>query len=162
MNNKEKNMKILLVIDMQKGFMKNKKYLDLNNKISDYIKRSNYDKIIFTKYINEKLKKSLYQDKIGWTKLTTEDEQDFSLNIPKNAIIMKKYGYGLNRQDLDYINSLDIKEIDICGLKSESCVYAISLQLWDMGIYPNILYNFVEGDVDMENIFIKQFGNISL
>ena len=155
-------MKILLVVDMQKGFMKNKKYLDLNNKISDYIARSNYDKIIFTKYINEKSKNSLFQDKIGWTKLTTKDEQDFSLNIPKNAIIMQKYGYGLNRQDLDYINSLDIKEIDICGLKSEACVYAISLQLWDMGIFPNILYNYIEGNVDMKNIFINQFGNISL
>lgn len=155
-------MKILLVVDMQKGFMKNKKYLDLNNKISDYIARSNYDKIIFTKYINEKSKNSLFQDKIGWTKLTTKDEQDFSLNIPKNAIIMEKYGYGLNRQDLDYINSLDIKEIDICGLKSEACVYAISLQLWDMGIFPNILYNYIEGNVDMKNIFINQFGNISL
>lgn len=155
-------MKILLVVDMQKGFMKNKKYLDLNNKISDYIARSNYDKIIFTKYINEKSKNSLFQDKIGWTKLTTKDEQDFSLNIPKNAIIMEKYGYGLNRQDLDFINSLDVKEIDICGLKSEACVYAISLQLWDMGIFPNILYNYIEGNVDMKNIFIKQFGNISL
>ena len=62
---KEKNMKILLVIDMQKGFMKNNKYLELNNKISDLIARSNYDKIIFTKFINEKLKNSLYQDKIG-------------------------------------------------------------------------------------------------
>ena len=155
-------MKILLVVDMQKGFMKNKKYLDLNNKISDYIVRSNYDKIIFTKYINEKSKNSLFQDKISWTKLTTKDEQDFSLNIPKNAIIMEKYGYGLNRQDLDYINSLDVKEIDICGLKSEACVYAISLQLWDMGIFPNILYNYIEGNVDMKNIFIKQFGNISL
>ena len=155
-------MKILLVVDMQKGFMKNKKYLDLNNKISDYISRSNYDKIIFTKYINEKSKNSLFQDKIGWTKLTTKDEQDFSLHIPKNAIIMEKYGYGLNRPDLDYINSLDIKEIDICGLKSEACVYAISLQLWDMGVFPNILYNYIEGNVDMKNIFINQFGNISL
>ena len=155
-------MRILLVVDMQKGFIKNKKYLDLNNKICDYIENSNYDKIIFTKFKNEKTKNSLYQDKISWTKLTTKVEQDFSLNIPKNAIIMEKYGYGLSKQDLDYFSSLDTKEIDICGLKSEACVYAISLQLWDIGIYPNILYNYVEGDVDMENIFIKQFGNISL
>lgn len=94
--------------------------------------------------------------------MTTKDEQDFSLNIPKNSIIMEKYGYGLNWQDLDYINSLDVKKIDICGLKSEACVYAISLQLWDMGIFPNILCKYVEGDVNMENIFIKQFGNVSL
>ena len=75
---------------------------------------------------------------------------------------MEKYGYGLKREDLNYIMSLGVKEIDICGLKSEACVYAISLQLWDMGIYPNILANYIEGDVNMNNVFIKQFGNISL
>ena len=155
-------MKVLLVIDMQKGFIKNNKYLELSNKINDYISKDNYDKIILTKYINKKSKNPLYQDKIGWTKLTTKEEQDFAINVPKNAIIMNKYGYGLDREDLDYIKSLKVKEIDVCGLKSEACVYAISLQIWDMGIYPNILANYIQGDVNMSNIFIKQFGNISL
>ncbi len=155
-------MKVLLVVDMQKGFITNKKYLELNEKINNLILQSNYDKFILTKYINEKSKNSFYQDKIGWNKLTTENEQNFSIVIPQNAIILKKYGYGLDREDLDYLKSLNIKEIDICGLKSEACVYAISLQLWDLGIYPNILANYIAGDVDMNNIFIKQFGNISL
>ena len=155
-------MKVLLVVDMQKGFISSKKYLDLNEKINNLILQNTYDKFIITKFINEKSRNSFYQDKIGWNKLTTKNEQDFSITIPENAIIMNKYGYGLNGKDLDYLKSLNIKEIDICGLKSEACVYAISLQLWDFGIYPNILANYIAGDVNMNDIFIKQFGNIIL
>ena len=155
-------MKVLLVVDMQKGFITNKKYTDFNNRINNFILQNNYDKFIFTKYINDKTKNSFYQDKIGWNKLTTKKEQEFSINVPKKAIIMNKFGYGLGREDLDYLKSLNIEEIDICGLKSEACIYAISFQLWDMGIYPNILSNYIAGDVNMNNVFIKQFGNISL
>ena len=154
-------MSILLVVDVQKGFMKNNEYLKLSNKIDNYIRKNKYDKIIFTKYKNDKSKNPLYQDRIGWSRLTTESEQEFSINIPQNAIIMEKYGYGLSRGDLDFIKSLNIREIDICGLKSEACVYAIALQLWDNGIYPNILADYVIGDVDMREIFIHQFGNIT-
>ena len=68
-------MKVLLVVDMQNGFMKNNKYLEFNNKINDFIATHNYDLFILTKYINEKSKNSLYQDKIGWNKLTTKKEQ---------------------------------------------------------------------------------------
>lgn len=104
-------MKVLLVVDMQKGFITNRKYLKLNEKINNLIFQGNYDKFILTKYINEKSKNSFYQDKIGWNKLTTENEQNFSIVIPENAIIMNKYGYGLDREDLDYLKSLNIKEI---------------------------------------------------
>ena len=56
------------------------------------------------------------------------------------------------------IKSLNIKEIDICGVKSDACIYAISLQLWDNGIYPNILTKYIAGDFNITKIFKKQFG----
>jgi len=153
-------MKTLLVVDMQKGFIKNDDYKKLNDKINSLIKNSGYDNIIFTKYINDKTKNLLYEQKIGWKGLKTRKEQEFSLNVPKNAVILEKNGYGLKQEDLDYIKSLNIKEIDVCGVKAEACVYAISLQLWDLGIYPNILINYVLGDANMKNIYTKQFGGV--
>lgn len=155
-------MKVLLVVDVQNGFMKNDKYKELSNKIDEYIAKSSYDKIIFTKFINDKLKNPLYQDRMSWGKLTTEAQQEFSVKVPSNAIVMEKYGYGLTRENLDYIDSLKVDEIDVCGLESEACVYAVALQLWDMGIYPNILAKYIEGDFDMKEIFIKNFGNITI
>lgn len=151
-------MKTLLVVDMQKGFLKNENYLNLSNKIQSLINNNNYDKILFTKFKNDILKNSFYQEKLGWHKLTTQEEQDFSINIPKNSIILEKYGYGITPNDIDKLKSLNITEIDICGVQAEACVYAIALDLWDNGIYPNILIDYILGDMDMRNIFSQQFG----
>lgn len=153
-------MKTLLVVDMQKGFIKNDDYLALNKKIENLILSNQYDKIFFTKFINDKSNNPLYEQKIGWKGLKTEEEQEISLTIPKNSIVFEKNGYGLKIEDLLYIKSLDVKQLDICGVKSEACVYAIALQLWDAGIYPNILINYVMGDTNMKDVYIKQFGGI--
>ena len=153
-------MKTLLVIDMQNGFIGGKNNKNLIDKINNLIANDKYENIIFTKYLNDRKKNSLYQDKIRWTGLTTKEEQEIVVNIPKNSIVFKKYGYGLMQKDIKFLKSLNLDEIDICGVKAEACVYAISLQLWDVGIYPNILINYVSGDVEMKNIYIKQFGGV--
>lgn len=153
-------MKTLLVVDMQKGFIKGKSYEKLIDKINNLIANGKYENVVFTKFINDNARNSLYQEKIAWNCLKTKKEQEISINIPKNSIVFEKYGYGLEKSNLEYIKSLNIKEIDICGVKAEACVYAIALQLWDARIYPNILINYVLGDTDMTNVYIKQFGGI--
>ncbi len=157
-------MKAIIVVDMQNGFMTTEYYQNLKNKINKLLSKNTYNKIIFTKFINDKSQNPLYQDRIGWNRLITAQEQDLCINIPNNAIIFHKFGYGLQEKDLQYIKSLNISEIDICGLKSNACVYAISLQLWDAGIFPNILVNYVECNPQlkqpMEDIFIKRFGKV--
>ena len=153
-------MRVLLVVDMQKGFMNGEEYENLGKKISKLIDRKFYDKYIFTKFKNDSTKNSLYQTKLNWNKLMTDAEQEFSINLPSGAIIIEKYGYGLQSEDLEYIKSLNINEIDICGIESEACIYAISLQLWDKGIYPNILSKYIAGKQNMEAVFKRQFGFI--
>lgn len=153
-------MRVLLVVDMQEGFVSNAGYRRLAEDINQLVSKQDYDKYIFTKFINDKSKNSMYIDKLNWTKLQSEKEQAFSVNIPVNSIVMEKYGYGLKSEDLAVIGALGVKEIDVCGVKSEACVYAISLQLWDMGICPNILSKYVLGDVDMSLVYEKQFGKI--
>ena len=95
-----------------------------------------------------KILDAFYQNKIGWCNLTTKEEQSFSIDLPQNTYIMEKYGYSLSNEDLNYLKNLNIKEVDVCGLKSEACVYAIALQLWDNGIYPNLLVDYILGDVN--------------
>lgn len=153
-------MKALLVVDMQQGFMKNDEYLALNNRISKLIEIGGYDKVIFTKFINDKTQNSLFEERLGYKNLKSKQEQQISLNIPKNSIIFEKYGYGLKQEDLEYIKSLNIKQIDVCGVQSDACVYAVALQLWDEGVYPNILINYVMGDTNMKDFYVKQFGGV--
>ena len=151
-------MKVLLVVDMQKGFINTYNNVGLVSKINNLIENGKYDKLIFTKFKNDTLKNAFYQEKIGWNGLKTHEEQELVVNVPKGSIVLEKYGYGLERKDLEYINSLSAKEMDIFGVKAEACVYAIALQLWDTGIYPNILINYVVGNKDMKNVYKKQFG----
>ena len=80
-----------------------------------------------------------------WFALRTKQEQDICFKLPKNAIVLEKYGFDLQQKDIENIKSLNIQEIDVCGFKSEACVYAISFQLWDALIYPNFLINYVYG-----------------
>lgn len=104
-------MKVLLIVDMQKGFMKNDKYSLLNQKIANLINKKIYDKLIFTKFINDKSKNALYQSRLNWHRLETKDEQMFSIKVPDDAVILEKYGYGLKIEDLEYIKSLNINYV---------------------------------------------------
>ncbi|MGN0961013.1 MAG: isochorismatase family protein [Christensenellales bacterium] len=154
-------MKILIVVDMQNGFITDKN-IYLKNKINTLFKSNFYDKIILTKFINDVNRNPLYQKCLNWHKLTTQQEQEFCIDIPENATILIKYGYGLNQKDLEYLVSLNVNTIDICGLEAEACVYAIALQLFDLGIKPNILANYVDLNEQMQKIYVKQFGDVKI
>ena len=154
-------MKVLLVVDMQKGFI-NFEYGYLVNKINKYIENNKYDKIIFTKFINEN--DSLFKSKLNYSKLQDIDSQKIVVNIPNNSVILEKTGYGLSLENMKYIKNLNIKQIDVCGLETDACVYAIALQLFDNNIYPNILINYVDTKEELKesikNVLIRQFGSV--
>lgn len=156
--------KILIVVDMQNGFMNKPNYIALKYKIEKFITNSNYEKIIFTKFLNDETKNSFYKCKLNYNRLTTTDEQDICLPMPNNSIVFEKYGYGLEQKDLERLKSFGENVVDICGLQADACVYAIALQCFDNNIYPNILFNYVECNPKLKNtmktIFTKQFGKL--
>ena len=139
-------MKVLLVVDIQKGFV-NSEYDYLVDKINKYIENNEYDKIIFTKFINNN---PLFSSKLNYVKLKDEEEQEIVVNIPNNSVILEKRGYGLSLENIEYIKNLNVKEIDICGIETDACVYAIAMQLFDNNIYPNILINYVDTIDDLK------------
>lgn len=153
-------MKALLIVDMQNGFMQNEKYKLLSKKIERLANSNYYDRIFATKFINDRNKNPFYQDKLGWQGLTTKEEQAISFDLPKDAIVFKKNTYGLKQKDLNFIKSLNLQQIDICGVEAESCIHAIAFQLWDVGIFPNVLVNYMLGNVDMRPIYVYQFGKV--
>ena len=156
--------KILIVVDMQNGFISNPNYNALKDKIEKFITNSNYEKIIFTKFLNDKTKNSFYIDKLNYTQLTTNNEQEICLPLPNNSIVFEKFGYGLEQKYLERLKSFGEYEVDICGLQADACVYAIALQCFDNNIYPNILFNYVECSPKlkdaMKTIFTRQFGKV--
>ncbi len=154
--------KVLIVVDMQKGFIKYDNYKLLSKNIDQYINNSNYDVVIMTKFVNKS--GSMYEKKLDYKNLQSQESQQFSIHTPKNAIIFEKYGYGLENNDLNIVKNLSVDSVDICGLQTDACIYAISLQLWDNGIYPNILINYTATDPKKEKyakqMLIHQFGKV--
>ena len=78
-------MNVLLVVDMQNGFIKDDKHKELSKKIEKLVNSNAYDKIFATKFVNDRTKNSLYEDKLNWKELKTKVEQDFSLTFPKKC-----------------------------------------------------------------------------
>lgn len=154
--------KILIVVDMQNGFITKPNYVNLKSKINKLINLNEYDKYIFTKFINKD--NSLYETKLNWFELKSKESQTICVDIPENSVIIEKYGYGLNNEQINQIKALNIDSIDICGLQTDACVYAIAFQLFDNGIFPNILINYCQTSLERNSIakeiLIHQFGKI--
>ena len=83
-------MKIILVIDMQKGFI-NKNNEHLVNDINKFLKQKSFDKVIFTKYKNKE--NSPFVKFLNWNALTDEESQRFV--VDGEAEMIEKYSYGL-------------------------------------------------------------------
>ena len=85
-------------------------------------------------------------------------------NIELEKGICLKCGYMENGEQIEQIKALNIESIDICGLQTDACVYAISFQLFDNGIFPNILINFCQTSPERNNIakeiLMHQFGKV--
>lgn len=95
----------------------------------------------------------------------SEESQKICVAIPNNSLVIEKFGYGLNEQQIQKIKDIvsSDNQIDICGLQTDACVYAISLQLFDNNIFPNILINYTATSTNIENvksILIHQFGKV--
>ena len=158
----QKHDKVLIVVDMQNGFVTKQNYIDLANRINNLISKNEYDKYIFTRFVNKE--NSFYETKLNWHELKDKQSQKICLNIPNNSIIFQKTGYGLTNEQIDYLKSLSVETVDVCGLQTDACVYAISFQLFDNGIYPNILKNYCEtapqrNEIAKE-ILSHQFGKL--
>ena len=154
--------KVLLIVDMQNGLVNNDNYKKLIKKIDELIAKGDYDKYIFTKFVNKK--KSLFERRLNYSNLQSKGSQSICVKIPENALVFEKYGYGLELKDLEQIKALGVDSVDVCGIQTDACVYAISLELWDNGIYPNVLINYTATDPKREKqskqMLIHQFGQV--
>lgn len=133
-------MRILMIVDMQEYFMHHLANRKLRDKINDLIANDEYDKYVFTRFVNAP--NSLYEAGLKWSEMQDEESCKIVVNVPPDSIIIDKSTYGLSTEDIDKLKSINVKSIDICGLYTDACVYAISLQLWDRGIFPNIFINY--------------------
>ena len=150
---------ILLIIDVQKEFKDTKgKY----QKCIDYIEqyKDEYDKTYATLFINNPKVNNQFIKQLKWKdckKASIDDSIEFDT---KNIDIVYKYGYAFHK---DFFSAKD--KITIIGCDIDACVLATCFSLWDENIEFRILKDYVYttnktyGWRDVENIFIRNFGN---
>ncbi len=139
--------KLLIIIDVQNFFINNYTK-EIPKKISDYLqeKRTFYDFIVFTKYVNDKnspsYKKLNFKDCLGGEqiKIVKELENFISKN---NVFIKKTYSAFQNKQIVSLIKKYKINKIDLCGLTSDGCVLATAFDGFDRGFDITVLKDLV-------------------
>lgn len=159
-------MKNIIVVDMQKGFMcdGNK---HLIKTIGDYLNENKFDNIFFTQCINNS--QSPYAHILKWNEMSSSEEQKIVINIPKNSKILTKNCYGISQKDIDYIKSLGIEEMEICGTDIDACCLAIGFNLFDNNIKPVFVKDLCATSSRNQNlkeyaltIITRQFGKDSI
>ncbi len=158
-------MKKLLVVDMQKGFI-NKNTENLPEKVNNLIKNGDFDQIIATKFVN--FEGSQFDKFLGYKKFSGKEEREIVVNLPSDALIFEKTSYAMRTENLEKSFSAN-DEVYVCGVDYDACVLAICYQLFDYGIQPYVLWDYVGSHSDnpalrneVEKIFSKNFGKNSV
>ena len=138
-NMKKNNSDLLLIIDVQNGFITEKtKHIP---KLVEQLQYQ-YKYVIATRFIN--IENSLYRKLIKWDKLS-ENSNDIELafNIRNDAVIIDKNIYTcVNNYFLERLKSNHINEVDICGIDTDVCVTKCAVDLFEHGIIPYVLKNY--------------------
>ncbi|MEJ8311243.1 cysteine hydrolase family protein [Agrobacterium larrymoorei] len=74
-----------------------------------------------------------FERQLGWT----PGKNDESLVAADRIFI--KYGYAPPKEAIDYLLSLDVDRVLVCGIQADTCVLAAGFSLFDAGLSPTLL-----------------------
>lgn len=139
-------MKILLLVDVQNGFVRTAEVDSTVNKIQSLLELKIFDSVIATRFLNAN--HSTYETILGWHRLTTREEQELDSRIaPYVDCILDKYGYScVNPSFIQKLIQLNggtyPNEIYIAGIDTDCCVLTSAAALFDVGIKPIVLIDY--------------------
>lgn len=132
---------VLVVVDVQNHFAV-EKAADLPKKIVNHIQNTNYDHLVFTKFLN--LPSSNFHKILGYKKVTGPPATDLHPIIrpfanKKNTFEKITYSAFKDSKFVDFLARNNIKEIYICGINIDGCVLATAYEAFDLGYSVKIL-----------------------
>ncbi|MCZ7448498.1 cysteine hydrolase family protein [Agrobacterium rhizogenes] len=74
-----------------------------------------------------------FERQLGWK----PGSDDVSL-VPADRIFIK-HGYAPPREVIDYLLSLKLDRVLVCGIQADTCVLAAGFALFDAGLHPTLL-----------------------
>lgn len=137
--------KVLLVIDMQIGFI-NDNTLKVANNIGDLLYSEKYDAVIATKFTN--VKGSSYDKLLGWQGMIKDKDKELLPIVEQYAdCIISKCSYSC--VNANFIQSMVAlcgglpEDVSIVGADTDVCVLATAIDLFELGIRPVIIEDCV-------------------
>ena len=138
--------KILVIVDVQNGFVKNAYAEKVLERIVDLLERDLFDVVIATKYWN--VRGSYLSRFMGWNDLCTKEEQALRPEIERfPQYIIEKDGYSSMTEEmvelLRKVNDGTLPEyVFTFGFDTECCVAMTATDMFEMGIRPLVLTRY--------------------
>lgn len=137
---------ILIVVDMQKGFMLSEQTVCLKTKIEELLESRVFDVVIATRFLNGE--NSVFEQLLSWKKLNSKAEIELVENIePYVDYVEDKYIYScINANFMQKLCQLNEgkypEQIFLAGLDTDSCVMSIAIDLFENNIRPVVLTDY--------------------
>lgn len=132
-------MKLLLVIDVQNGFI-NENTKQVPEALIKHVKNYHYDLIIATRFINKV--DSLYQTELNMkemTMLSPKTKLAQGIGELADIVIMRSTYTALTEDVIRLLSKNALDQVYIAGLNIESSIMATAFNLFDRDIKPIIL-----------------------
>lgn len=146
---------ILIVVDMQKGFVECEQPMQLTNRVTELLKKNIFDAVIATRFLNDK--NSIYEKIFNWKHLESEDERAIPKEIMEHVdYVADKYIYNCVNasfiQRLCQLNGGEYPEkVFIVGVDTDCCVLTIATSLYENNIRPIVLTHYVDSSGGKES-----------
>lgn len=134
-------MKILLLVDVQQGFM-NKETKSIPREIEKHVNNFSYDLIIATRFINKN--ESLHKSELNMqdmTMLSSNAKLVDNINSIVDIVLMKSTYTSLTPDVIKLLEKNEMKEVYLAGLNTDTSIMATAFDLFDKGIKPKVLSN---------------------
>lgn len=141
---------ILLIVDMQSGFINSAQTEKVNNKIKNLLELNIFDSVVATRFLNDT--DSIYEQLFGWKHLESEDERAIDSGYEKYIdYVFDKYIYNCVNanfiQKLCQLNDGKYPEkIFVVGVDTDCCVLTIATGLFENNIRPIVLTNYCDSN----------------
>jgi nicotinamidase-related amidase len=152
---------VLLVIDMQNGFLGEKSRHIIPNVVTLAIEcQLRSIPIVFTRFHNRE--GSPYESLIGWRRLRTEIETNITeeLSVFSGQIIDKNFYSAFTDDFEQLLNENGWRTLILCGVETDSCVMKTAVDAFERNLTPVVISDASasQAGLDMHNAGLRILG----
>lgn len=138
--------KILIIVDVQNGFVRNEAVYEVVQRISALLEKKLFDTIIGTQFLN--IPGGRYEKYLGWKRLQNNEDREIRSEIKPflNHIVPKTTYNCINDSFMNLLfcenDNVSPEYVFVIGLDTDCCVQTIATSLFDHGIRPFVLTHY--------------------